>query len=135
MTYSLDLTNYPITLIRTVYTLYRIHSHTHYHFHPRSKRVPNIHCTGYIRTHITTSTPGQREYLTCHLCCKSYSKSYNLKRHVYTVHLKIERVKCHSCLLTFSQSGSMYSHMRKYHPEDYRKGHETEGFHKNCKKT
>lgn len=54
----------------------------------------------------------------CKVCAMSFPRSYNLRRHITSVHEKKKNYQCRYCTRTFSQTGHLNEHIRTVHQTD-----------------
>ena len=54
---------------------------------------------------------------TCHICKKDFSRAYNLKVHIDTVHKKLKKYQCKICDKKFSLKRALKHHQQTQHRE------------------
>jgi uncharacterized Zn-finger protein len=53
--------------------------------------------------------------VSCEICCKTFSKMANMKKHVASVHEKKKPFKCNICDYSFTQKAHLASHVASLH--------------------
>ena len=53
--------------------------------------------------------------ITCNICHKSFTQSYNLNRHMKNVHRQEKTFSCDICHSSFSQKSNLSHHLRRVH--------------------
>jgi hypothetical protein len=56
-----------------------------------------------------------RKYCTVHGCDKTFSRKYELERHVESVHVQGMPYRCHLCERQFRRKDKLHGHVRKEH--------------------
>ena len=51
----------------------------------------------------------------CLICCKSFGRKYELKKHIATVHEGVKPFKCSNCDVSFSRKNSLTRHIASTH--------------------
>ena len=57
------------------------------------------------------STTTTEKVVTCEICDATFTKGYNLKKHIESIHEGIKPFECSTCYKTFSHKYNLKSHI------------------------